>query len=135
MKLSQPFSSNSKHNPIGRSRKNRSSVIVEAAPPHWVIVPSDKIVQDYAPDGQPYLFMLAGLVSERLTPRGPFVRGRRGEGHLHDALDMLRLDQLAPSMGFEGWIIMGSGAFLISLCFLVSFIAAEAWMSRQPMSL
>ena len=33
-KLSQPFSSNSKHNPIGRSRKNRSSVIVEAAPPH-----------------------------------------------------------------------------------------------------
>lgn len=31
--------------------------------------------------------------------------------------------------------MMGSGAFLISLCFLVSFIAAEAWMSRQPMSL
>src|SRR6476619_5800437 len=48
---------------------------------------------------------------------------------------MLRLDQLAPTMGVEGWIIMGSGAFLISLCFLVSFIAADAWMSRQPMSL
>jgi hypothetical protein len=48
---------------------------------------------------------------------------------------MLRLDQLAPTIGVEGWIIMGSGAFLISLCFLVSFIAAEAWMSRQPMSL
>jgi hypothetical protein len=30
---------------------------------------------------------------------------------------------------------MASGAFLISLCFLVSFIAADAWMSRQPMSL
>ena len=48
---------------------------------------------------------------------------------------MLRLDQLAPTMGVEGWIIMGSGAFLISLCFLVSFIAADAWMSRQPISL
>ena len=48
---------------------------------------------------------------------------------------MLRLDQLASTMGVEGWIIMASGAFLISLCFLVSFIAADAWMSRQPMSL
>ena len=47
----------------------------------------------------------------------------------------LRLDQLAPTMGVGGWIIMASGAFLISLCFLVSFIAADAWMSRQPMSL
>ena len=46
---------------------------------------------------------------------------------------MLRLDQLAPTMGVESWIIMASGAFLISLCFLVSFIAA--WMSRQPISL
>jgi hypothetical protein len=48
---------------------------------------------------------------------------------------MLRLDQLAPTMGVGGWIIMASGAFLISLCFLVSFIAADAWMSRQPISL
>ena len=48
---------------------------------------------------------------------------------------MVRLDQVAPTIGVEGWIIMGGGAFLISLCFLVSFIAAEAWMSRQPMSL
>ena len=48
---------------------------------------------------------------------------------------MLRLDQLAPTMGVGGWIIMAGGAFLISLCFLVSFIAADAWMSRQPMSL
>ena len=48
---------------------------------------------------------------------------------------MLRLDQLAPTMGVEGWIIMASGAFLLSLCFLVSFIAADAWMSHQPISL
>ena len=48
---------------------------------------------------------------------------------------MLRLDQLASTMGVGGWIIMASGAFLISLCFLVSFIAADAWMSRQPISL
>ena len=48
---------------------------------------------------------------------------------------MLRLDQLAPTMGVGGWIIMAGGAFLISLCFLVSFIAADAWMSRQPISL
>ena len=48
---------------------------------------------------------------------------------------MLRLDQLAPTMGVESWIIMASGAFLLSLCFLVSFIAADAWMSRQPISL
>jgi hypothetical protein len=48
---------------------------------------------------------------------------------------MLRLDQLAPTMGVGGWIIMAGGAFLISLCFLVSFIAADAWMSRQRISL
>ena len=48
---------------------------------------------------------------------------------------MLRLDQLAPAMGVESWIIMAGGAFLLSLCFLVSFIAADAWMSRQPISL
>ena len=48
---------------------------------------------------------------------------------------MLRLDQLAPTMGVEGWIKTAGGAFLISLCFLVSFIAADAWMSRQPISL
>ena len=48
---------------------------------------------------------------------------------------MLRLDQLTPTMGVESWIIMASGAFLLSLCFLVSFIAADAWMSRQPISL
>jgi hypothetical protein len=30
---------------------------------------------------------------------------------------MLRLDQLAPTMGVEGWIKTAGGAFLISLCF------------------
>jgi hypothetical protein len=30
---------------------------------------------------------------------------------------------------------MVSGAFLISLCFLVGFVVSAAWMSRQPMSL
>ena len=43
---------------------------------------------------------------------------------------MLRLDQLAPTMGVESWIIMASGAFLLSLCFLVSFIAADAGRRR-----
>ena len=37
--------------------------------------------------------------------------------------------------GVTGWITMVGGAFLISLCFLASFIAANAWMLRQPMSL
>ena len=30
---------------------------------------------------------------------------------------------------------MVAGAFLISLCFLVAFTAADAWMSRRPTSL
>ena len=29
---------------------------------------------------------------------------------------------------------MIGGAFLISICFLAGFIAADAWMSRQPVS-
>ena len=49
--------------------------------------------------------------------------------------NILRLDQFASTMGVENWIIMAGGAFLLSLCFLVSFIAADAWMSRQPISL
>ena len=61
---------------------------------------------------------------------------RPGDANHHGGINcMLRLDQLAPTMGVESWIIMASGAFLISLCFLVSFIAADAWMSRQPISL
>ena len=30
---------------------------------------------------------------------------------------------------------MVAGAFLISICFLVSFIAADRWLARQPTSL
>jgi hypothetical protein len=38
-------------------------------------------------------------------------------------------------MGVAGWITLGGGAFLLSLCFLVGFVVSDAWMSRQPMSL
>ena len=40
-----------------------------------------------------------------------------------------------PSSVAEVWILMVAGAFLISLCFLVGFIAADAWMSHHPTSL
>jgi hypothetical protein len=48
---------------------------------------------------------------------------------------MLSRAQLAATILPAGWVTMAGGAFLLSLLFLVSFIAAEAWMSRQPMSL
>jgi hypothetical protein len=48
---------------------------------------------------------------------------------------MLCRARLAATILPAGWITMVGGAFLLSLFFLVSFIAAEAWMSRQPMSL
>jgi hypothetical protein len=35
-----------------------------------VIVPPDKIVPDYAPDGQAYLFMLAGTIQCFVRPKG-----------------------------------------------------------------
>ena len=40
-----------------------------------------------------------------------------------------------PSSVAEVWFRAVAGAFLISICFLVSFIAADAWMSRRPASL
>jgi hypothetical protein len=40
-----------------------------------------------------------------------------------------------PSSVAEVWFRTVAGAFLISICFLVSFIAADAWMSRRPTSL
>jgi hypothetical protein len=46
-----------------------------------------------------------------------------------------RLAMLTPSSRIATWITIGSGAFLISLCFLVGFVVSTAWMSRQPMSL
>ena len=36
----------------------------------WVKVPPEKIVQDYAPDGLPYLFMLANTIQCFVRPRG-----------------------------------------------------------------
>lgn len=36
----------------------------------WVSIPSEKIVQDYAPDGQAYLFLLAGTVQCFVRPKG-----------------------------------------------------------------
>ena len=36
----------------------------------WVRVPPDKIVPDYAPDGQPYLFVLADTIQCFVRPKG-----------------------------------------------------------------
>ena len=36
----------------------------------WLPIPQDKIVNGYAPDGQAYLFMLAGTVQCFVRPRG-----------------------------------------------------------------
>jgi hypothetical protein len=36
----------------------------------WIQIPAEKIVQDYAPDGQPYLFMLADTVQCFVRPKG-----------------------------------------------------------------
>jgi hypothetical protein len=36
----------------------------------WIPIPQEKIVKDHAPDGQPYLFMLAGTVQCFVRPKG-----------------------------------------------------------------
>jgi len=36
----------------------------------WVAIPADKIVKEFAPDGQPYLFLLAGTVQCFVRPNG-----------------------------------------------------------------
>jgi hypothetical protein len=36
----------------------------------WVPVPSEKIVPDFAPDGQAYLFLLAGTIQCFVRPKG-----------------------------------------------------------------
>jgi|SRR5436190_5982963 hypothetical protein len=36
----------------------------------WIPIPPEKIVDDHAPDGEPYLFMLAGTVQCFVRPRG-----------------------------------------------------------------
>jgi len=38
----------------------------------WVLIPPEKIVPDYAPDGRAYLFMLAGTIQCFVRPRGDF---------------------------------------------------------------
>jgi hypothetical protein len=38
----------------------------------WIPIPPEKIVDDHAPDGQPYLFMLAGTVQCFVRPKGGF---------------------------------------------------------------
>jgi hypothetical protein len=36
----------------------------------WISIPPEKIVKDHAPNGQPYLFMLAGTVQCFVRPKG-----------------------------------------------------------------
>jgi hypothetical protein len=36
----------------------------------WIAIPPEKIVKDHAPNGQPYLFMLAGTVQCFVRPKG-----------------------------------------------------------------
>jgi hypothetical protein len=36
----------------------------------WIPIPPEKIVKDHAPNGQPYLFMLAGTVQCFVRPKG-----------------------------------------------------------------
>ena len=36
----------------------------------WVRVPPEKIVPDFAPDGQPYLFLLADTIQCFVRPKG-----------------------------------------------------------------
>ena len=58
--------------------------------------------------------------------------GHRAQDHIDPGR---RFAMRIPSSVVEVWIKMVAGAFLISLCFLVGFIAADAWMSRHPTSL
>lgn len=36
----------------------------------WTRIPTEKIVKDHAPNGQPYLFMLAGTIQCFVRPKG-----------------------------------------------------------------
>jgi hypothetical protein len=36
----------------------------------WTRIPNEKIVKDHAPNGQPYLFMLAGTIQCFVRPKG-----------------------------------------------------------------
>jgi hypothetical protein len=57
-------------------------------------------------------------------------------GRVQDWIDLgRRFATRIPSSVAEVWFRTVAGAFLLSICFLVSFIAADAWMSRRPTSL
>jgi hypothetical protein len=51
----------------GRYPEDRWYALIEG---RWVAIPPEKIVPDYAPDGQPYLFMLAGTIQCFVRPKG-----------------------------------------------------------------
>lgn len=36
----------------------------------WIPIPSEKVVKDHAPDGQPYLFMLSDTIQCFVRPKG-----------------------------------------------------------------
>jgi hypothetical protein len=36
----------------------------------WILIPAEKILQEYAPDGEAYLFVLAGTIQCFVRPRG-----------------------------------------------------------------
>ena len=36
----------------------------------WVLIPPEKIVQDFSPDGQPYLFMWSDSIQCFVRPKG-----------------------------------------------------------------
>ena len=57
-------------------------------------------------------------------------------GRVQDGIDLgRRFATRIPSSVAEVWFRTIAGAFLISICFLISFIAADLWMSRRPTSL
>jgi hypothetical protein len=75
-----------------------------------------------------WIMLRLGQLAATIVP-APQAQGDTARAETH-------METLLVSVsGVTGWITMVGGAFLISLCFLVSFIAADGWMSRQPMSL
>jgi hypothetical protein len=67
-----------------------------------------------------------------IQPASRAEADRRAQDHIDPGR---RFAMRIPSSVAEVWIGTVAGAFLISLCFLVGFIAADAWMSRGPTSL
>ena len=42
----------------------------------WTRIPAEKIVKDHAPNGEPYLFVLAGTIQCFVRPKGGTLRAR-----------------------------------------------------------